>query len=377
MTVTSPDPSPTHNSNPQPLIAPPGLKGLVVADTEVGEVRGLEGYYHYRGRSAPELAENYPFESVVATVLSGAPPQGGAGSDLAALLGRYRHDAAQRFTGEKLPAATEPLLGLRAVAAGFDGRAGIDLDPGQRTEVLLRIAAAAPVVIGRYRDPNVEPDPDASHVADTVRLLTGSVAEPDRLEAVGRYLSLTIDHGFNASTFTARVVASTGSDLGGVMGAAMAALSGPLHGGAPSRVLDMLGEIGEPANTESWVRQRLEAGDKIMGFGHAVYRAGDPRTELLRRSAMAMGGPLVERAVEVEQRTLAVLRAWKPDAVIVTNVEFYAAVVLHLAGIPQDHFTAMFTISRMFGWAAHVSEQLADNKIMRPSSRYVGQLLSR
>jgi citrate synthase len=186
------------------------------------------------------------------------------------------------------------------------------------------------------------------------------------------YLSLTVDHGFNASTFTSRVVASTGAGVGSSLGAAVGALSGPLHGGAPSRVLDMLDSIGSPSNTEAWAQQRLESGEKLMGFGHAVYRADDPRSLLLREVAVGFGGELVDRAQEVEGRMLALLRRWKPNATIVTNVEFYAAVVLTLAGIPQELFSPTFATSRVLGWSAHLLEQSADNKIMRPSARYVG-----
>ena len=200
---------------------------------------------------------------------------------------------------------------------------------------------------------------------------------PELIRAVETYLLLTIDHGFNASTFTTRVVTSTGAGVGSALSAAVGALSGPLHGGAPSRVLDMLTDIGEPADTERWAEARLAAGDKIMGFGHAVYRADDPRSDLLKEVAVDLGGDLVDRAVEIEHRMLAVLRAWKPGAVIVTNVEYYAAIVLHLAGLPQEMFTPTFTTSRVVGWVAHLLEQAADNKIMRPKARYVGPEPSR
>jgi citrate synthase len=183
---------------------------------------------------------------------------------------------------------------------------------------------------------------------------------------------LTADHGFNASTFTSRVVTSTGAGVSSAFAAAVGALSGPLHGGAPSRVLDMIEAIGDPANTEAFARTELEAGRKLMGFGHAVYRADDPRSLLLREVAVGLGGELVERSLDIEQRMLDFLAEYKPEATIVTNVEFYAAVVLHLAGIPQEMFTPTFTTSRVVGWGAHVLEQAANNKIMRPKARYVG-----
>ena len=175
--------------------------------------------------------------------------------------------------------------------------------------------------------------------ADYLRMTLGETPRPERARAVETYLSLTADHGFNASTFTARVITSTGADVGGAMAGALAALSGPLHGGAPSRVLDMLEAIGRPDDAEAWVTAELAAGRKIMGFGHAVYRAADPRSETLREVALELGGDLVERAAEIESRLLAFLAGWRPGAVIVTNVEYYAAVVLHLAGLPQEAFT--------------------------------------
>lgn len=216
------------------------------------------------------------------------------------------------------------------------------------------------------------PDPALSHAADYVRMVTGTAPSVDHARAVERYLALTADHGFNASTFTSRVITSTGADIGGVLAGAVAALSGPLHGGAPSRVLDMIDAIGDPTDTERWARAELDHGRKLMGFGHAVYRSDDPRSLLLRETALGLGGELVDRAVEIERRMLSLLQTWKPDARIVTNVEFYAAIVLHLAGIPQDMFTPTFATSRIVGWSAHLLEQAADNKIMRPTANYVG-----
>ena len=195
---------------------------------------------------------------------------------------------------------------------------------------------------------------------------------PDAVRLVQTYLALTVDHGFNASTFAARVAASAGADAAACMAAGVATLSGPLHGGAPSLALEMIREIGDPERTEEWMNDRLDQGRKIMGFGHAVYRADDPRSLLLREIAVGLGGELVDRSLEIEERMLRFLATWKPDATIVTNVEFYAAVVLHLAGIPQEMFTPTFTTSRVVGWGAHMLEQAADNKIMRPKARYTG-----
>jgi citrate synthase len=195
--------------------------------------------------------------------------------------------------------------------------------------------------------------------------------------ALEQYLILTIDHGFNASTFTARVVASTGADLADVVGAALGALAGPLHGGAPSRALDAVDAIGDPAGTEAWVEAELAAGRRIMGFGHAIYRDVDPRSSLLRAIALGLGGEVVDRAVDVEARVLSVLRRAKPDRPLPSNVEFFAGVVMATAGLPRSMFTPTFAVSRTVGWCAHAVEQSAQNKLIRPSSRYVGEVRER
>jgi citrate synthase len=181
-----------------------------------------------------------------------------------------------------------------------------------------------------------------------------------------------VDHGFNPSTFTARVIASTRADLGAAIVGAMGALSGPLHGGAPGRVWEMLDEIGVPERADDWLRVRLERGERIMGFGHAVYRTEDPRSRLLREVAERLGGDRVELARHVEGRSLALLQELRPGHDLYTNVEFYASIVLEAVGLPPDLFTPTFMLSRIVGWSAHILEQLADRQIMRPTARYVG-----
>ena len=189
--------------------------------------------------------------------------------------------------------------------------------------------------------------------------------------ALEQYLILTIDHGFNASTFTARVVASTGADLADVVGAALGALAGPLHGGAPGRALDALDAIGPPCRTEGWVANELAAGRRIMGFGHPVYRAPDPRSTLLREIATRQDGELVDQAIEIERRILDYLRHVKPDRPLPSNVEFFAGVVMASAGLPRALFTPTFAVSRTVGWTTHAVEQAAVGKLIRPSARYV------
>jgi citrate synthase len=240
-----------------------------------------------------------------------------------------------------------------------------------------RLVAAFPTLVGalwrlRNGEAPLEPDSSLGLAADHVRMITGTAPTPEHTRAIERYLMLTVDHGLNASTFTARTVASTGADLGAVVVAALGSLSGPLHGAAPSRVLEMLLEIGDPSRADAWVQAALARNDVIMGFGHRVYRTEDPRSALLKETALEMGGPLVELAVEVEDVIQDALERHRPGRDLRTNVEYYASVVLHLVGLPSELFTPTFAVSRMIGWTAHAIEQTMGNRIIRPSSRYVG-----
>ena len=213
-------------------------------------------------------------------------------------------------------------------------------------------------------------------------MLTGDEPHAAHARAVETYLITTIDHGFNASTFTARVVASTGADLAACIVAAVGALSGPLHGGAPSRALDLLDEIGTADRIDAVVASILERGERLMGFGHAVYRTDDPRSVLLREVARGLGSASADArarvafAEDVERRVVELLALHRPGRELRTNVEFYAGVVMDLCGIPRDMFTPTFASSRVIGWCANVLEQAADPKIIRPSARYVGPPLA-
>jgi citrate synthase len=383
--MNPPVPTITEPGSPLP-VAPPGLKCLIVADTRIGEVRGDEGYYHYRQYDATELAHSRSLEAIWKLLLDGELPAADdearftreigwrrlLDTDLAPLV---RAVAARATTPH---AALESLLPLVLT----DAAPSLDLDAAQRREQVLALAAITPSLLASWfrnrqgLDP-IAPDATRSHAADWLHMINGVEPTDEHARAIEIYLSATIDHGFNASTFATRAVTSTGADVPGALVAGVAALSGPLHGGAPRRALDMVTAIGDPDNTERWVAHRLATGGKIMGFGHAVYRADDPRSTLLREVARSLGGDLVERAVAIEPRILAALRAHKPAATIVTNVEYYASIVLHLAGIPPEMFTPTFTVSRIIGWSGHLLEQAADNKIMRPSARYVGPEPSR
>lgn len=360
-------------------IAPAGLKGLAVADTLLGGVRGDEGFFHYRQFDAADLARTNTVEDVWTLQIDGGlPPE-------VPLLKIGHLRVLPRPVRDLLDACSDRLsdpmavlrIGLLALADLERRVSGLDRTESELREDALRLAAAVPTILARHHRRRagltpIEPDPTIGHAVDYLRMSTGETASPEARSAVERYLVATVDHGFNASTFTARVVASTGADVAGSIVAAIGALTGPLHGGAPSRCMEMIEQIGEPSNAASWLRAHISSGDKIMGFGHAVYRAEDPRGVLLREAAEAIGGDLVERAAAIESEILAVLADWKPDARIVTNVEYWAAIVLELVGMPRAMFTPTFSVSRSIGWSAHVIEQARVGKIMRPSARYVG-----
>ena len=228
----------------------------------------------------------------------------------------------------------------------------------------------------------VDPDPDLDWPANYLWMMTGVRPTEEQAWAVGQYLICTIDHGFNASTFTARVITSTGADAGAAIVGAIGALSGPLHGGAPSRALALLDAIGGPAvlddpdpirRIDAVVRPMIESGGKVMGFGHPVYRTDDPRSLLLREVAERLGGPNVEIGKLVERRVVELLDELKPGRRLRTNVEYYAGIVMDGCGVPRDMFTPTFASSRTIGWSANIAEQADDNKIIRPSAHYVGR----
>jgi citrate synthase len=363
--------------------APRGLKGVIVADTSVGDVRGEEGFYHYRQYAAPDLAATRSFEDVWWLLFEGELP---APTQRAAFLGEIAR-------GRVLP---DPVLAiLPALASSTHQRLGslrtalshladveampamLDADRATIRANIIRMCAAVPVIVAALDRLSrglelVVPDPSLGTAANYLLMLEGEVPDPARARAIEQYLILAIDHGFNASTFTARVVTSTKADVGAAIVAALSALSGPLHGGSPSRALDSLDAIGTPANAEAWVRDAVLRGDRIMGFGHPVYRTADPRSTMLRGVAQQLGGPLVDFATTVEgtiERTLAEL---KPGRELHTNIEYYAAVVMELCGLPRELFSPTFAVSRVVGWGAQILEQAADTAIIRPSARYVG-----
>jgi len=343
-----------------------GLEGVVVADTAISEVDGERGHLVIAGADVERLAVATTFEQAVTSVLVA----GGARISAPAL------GAARAAAWELVPrlgdalALPEAMDALRT-ALGHVRPTGDDL-----VDAIAAIGAA-PVFVaawGRTRAgaAPIAPDPALSHAADYLRMSTGASPTPDATKALDAYLVTVIDHGMSASTFTARVITSTGSDLISAMVGGVGALKGPLHGGAPGPVLDMLDAIGTPANAEPWILAELAAGRRIMGMGHRIYRVRDPRAAVLETAVRPLASRRLEMARAVETAASKILRERKPDRPLAANVEFYTAVLLDAVGLPREQFSATFAVSRIAGWSAHVIEQRRTGRLIRPASRYVG-----
>jgi citrate synthase len=364
---------------------PRGLEGVVVAETTIGDVRGLEGFYHYRQYDAIELAETRTLEDVWYLLHNDDLPtrvQRDAFNDEIRPLREVPDDVAAVLPAVASVAPEAPPLDLLRTTVSLVGAAqgfqpSLDLLDIELRAQALRVCAVVPTLLcAIYRVqhglPVIAPNPDLGHVANYLYMMQGDVPEPEHVRGVEQYMIATIDHGFNASTFTARVITSTGADLAAAIVGAIGALSGPLHGGAPSRALDMLDEIGTIDKADGWLRDVVSRGDKLMGFGHRVYKTDDPRNVMLRSVAERLDAPKVDVAKYVEQRAVDILAELKPDRKLYANVEFYAGVVMNACGVPREMFTPTFASSRVIGWTAHILEQAADNRLIRPSAHYVG-----
>jgi citrate synthase len=351
-----------------------GLEGVVAADTVLSEVDGEAGRLIIRGYSLDELAGRASYEDVVRILWDGffrelplnvGPALGAARAEVFAEVAALDTGLLDRT----------PIEGMRALTAR--------LADGDDLEVALRLTAApavftAAMVRAQAGEAPVRPDPTLSHAADTLRMLRGKPASDAEVAALDTYLVTVSDHGLNASTFAARVIASTRAGLASAVLGGISALKGPLHGGAPGPIIDMLDAIGKPANARPWIEAALERGDRLMGFGHRVYRVRDPRADALKKAVKRltegsniMPGRLVF-AEAVEASVLAILREKKPNRPLDTNVEFYTALLLEALDFPPSAFTCVFATGRVAGWIAHAREQLAGGRLIRPQSRYVG-----
>jgi citrate synthase len=352
-----------------------GLEGVVAATTAISKVEGTAGRLIYRGYNIHDLARTTSFEEVAHLLWFGDLPNKEELLDLKIrlLADRTMPDAILRILND-LPATIEPMDALRTVTSAW-GAMSIKGKP--TIEQAIAVTARFPIFLAAFHRLRnglqpLESHPELGHAANYLYLLTGKIPEEQHVKALDAYLVLLADHGMNASTFTARVVASTESDIVSALVAAIGALKGPLHGGAPSKVMDMLEAIGTTENAENWLRSALARGERLMGFGHRVYKTEDPRAEELRGLARLADPREFVLASRVEELALALLKEQKPDQRLNTNVEFYSAVLLGAVGLPGDLFTPTFAVSRAAGWTAHILEQISNNRLIRPEADYTG-----
>ncbi len=343
-----------------------GLEGVVAFATEIAEPDREGGALRYRGVDIEELVGTVPFEQVWGllvddSLLPGLPPA--EPNALSVRSGDPRVDVQSAL------AMLGPHWGFKQLIDISDEEARDNL--ARASVMALSFVAQSARGIGKPPVSQREID-KASSIPERFLIRWRGEADPNHVKAIDAYWNSAAEHGMNASTFTARVVASTGADVAAALSAAVGALSGPLHGGAPSRVLKMLDDVAASGDAEQYVKDVLDRGDRLMGFGHRVYRAEDPRARVLRRTARQIGAPRVEVAEALELAALAELKARRPDRVLATNVEFWSAVVLDFADVPPELFTPMFTCARTAGWSAHIMEQKREGRLIRPTAKYVG-----
>ena len=343
-----------------------GLEGVVAFETEIAEPDKEGSALRYRGVDIEDLVGRVPFEKVWGLLIDGGYEPGLPPAEpynLPIHTGDVRADVQAGV------AMLAPMLGMKQTYDISDEQARTDLS--RIAVMVLSYAAQSARGIGLPIVPQGEVD-QGNTLAEKFLIRWKGEADPKHVRAIDAYWSSAAEHGMNASTFTARVITSTGADVAAAFSGAIGAMSGPLHGGAPSRVLGMIKDVEESGDAESYVKDLLDKGERLMGFGHRVYRAEDPRARVLRRTAKELGAPRYEVAEELEKAALAELRERRPDRVLETNVEFWAAIVLDFAEVPSNMFTSMFTCARTGGWSAHILEQKRTGRLIRPSAVYVG-----
>ncbi|MBE3557651.1 MAG: citrate synthase [Ktedonobacteraceae bacterium] len=354
-----------------------GLEGIVAATTALSKVDGTAGRLIYRGYDIHQLARTTIFEEVAHLLWFGHLPNR---QELADLHSRF---AAERTIPEPvmqairaLPTSAEPMDALRTAVSAW-GAVAVSGKP--TVEQAIAVTARFPLFLAafnrlRHHQEPLESKPELGHAANYLYLLTGEVPKEEHVRALNAYLVMLADHGMNASTFTARIVASTESDIASSVVAAIGALKGPLHGGAPSKVQEMLHAIGTVENAESWLRNAVANHQRIMGFGHRVYKTEDPRAEELRDMARVADPAGFVLARHVEELALKILHEQKPERPLYTNVEYYSAALMNSVGLSGDLFTPTFAVSRVAGWTAHILEQVSNNRLIRPEAEYTGPM---
>jgi citrate synthase len=350
-----------------------GLEGIVAAETALSHVDGAAGRLVIRGRALAELARDFGFEGTTGLLWSVAlPPERTTRAAVSAALGAARVGAWRLVPGVLAASA-----GLNPIAALRVGLAMLPA-PAQPGDAAAAVVGAIPVLLAAILrgEGAIAPDPARTTAGDFLRMLDGREPDPALAAALDTYLTVVSDHGLNASTFTARVIASTAAGIVPAVVGALAALEGPLHGGAPGPVLDMLDAIAAAGDAEAWLATKLAAGERLMGFGHRVYRTRDPRADVLKETAAQLGKSAgrIAFAERVEAAARTALARYRPGRRLDTNVEFYTAILLEALGLPRAAFTAVFAMGRASGWTAHVMEQEATGRLIRPDSRYVGPL---
>jgi len=348
----------------------PGLEGVLAAETELGLVDGVNGRLMYRGYRIGDLVARGTFASVANLLWTG-------NWDPKARLTAGRVPSAVMAALRALPRTAKPMDALRTAVSVWGATEVLDWPPTEvQARALTEFSPSALAAFVRLREDlePIEPDPKLDLVSGFLYQLTGERPDKATARALDAYFVVGAEHGLNASTFAARVITSTRSDMASAVCGAIGAMKGPLHGGAPSEVVEQIHKVGSPERAEEWVRDALARGERLMGFGHRVYRAYDPRARALRTvvEAMSTRPDWLELAIKVEDVALKVLEEKYPDRPLKTNVEFYAAAVLQGVGLTPDLFPATFALARHAGWTAHVIEQASANRLIRPDARYIG-----
>jgi len=353
----------------------PGLEGIVASQTAISMVDGQNGRLVYQGYVIADLAEQMSFEEVAFLLWEGRLPTTAELDALSLELAGHRAlTQAANIALDALPSDTDPMDVLRSVVSvqGVEHRLARPTVP-----LAIHATASFPTILAMFyrRQLGLEPiqsRSDLGHAANYLYMMNGKESSPEIVQALNTYLVLLADHGMNASTFTARVIASTESDLTSALVGAIGALKGPAHGGAPSAVIEQLEVIGAAPDAETHMRDMRKRKDKFMGFGHRVYRVYDPRAKILKEMCRRMNPKFYALATRVEEIALRILHEEHPERPQSTNVEFYSAGVLQAIGLPKEYFTPTFAAARVAGWSAHVLEQAAHNRIIRPQSEYIG-----
>lgn len=363
----------TKNNNSSKYV--PGLEGIIGAQTAISHVDGANGRLIYQGYVIADLAQEMSFEEVAFLLWNGHLPNRAELDAVSSELATSRQLTQAATTAlNGLPQDTDPMDVLRSAVSVQ----GVEHRLARPTASLaIHATASFPAILATFyrRQQGLEPVQsrrELGHAANYLWMMNGKESSPEIVRALNTYLVLLADHGMNASTFTARVIASTESDLISSLVGAIGALKGPAHGGAPSAVIEQLEEIGTPENAEPWMRDARKRGVRFMGFGHRVYRVYDPRARILKEMCERMNPKFFALASTVEETALAILHEEHPERPQSTNVEFYSAGVLQAIGLPKEFFTPTFAVSRVAGWSAHVLEQAAHNRIIRPQSEYIG-----